>query len=111
MKVWLLTVGEPLPFDEGNPRLLRTGLMARVLVERGHDVLWWSSTMNHTNKSQRFAKSTKISVDDKLAIRVLRGCTYESNLSFRRVLNHRGVARESLATLAGSHGQQRLRYE
>ena len=43
MIVWLVTVGEPLPTDPGSPRLLRAGILAGLLAEKGHVVHWWSS--------------------------------------------------------------------
>ena len=38
MRVWLVTIGEPLPIDGTNERLCRTGILANMLVKRGHKV-------------------------------------------------------------------------
>ncbi len=46
MRVWLLTVGEPLPTDGGSDRVWRTGFLARALADRGHEVVWWSSAFD-----------------------------------------------------------------
>jgi hypothetical protein len=40
MKIWLINSAEATPIDEGNIRLRRTPLLARVLLEREHDVVW-----------------------------------------------------------------------
>ena len=43
MRIWLITVGEPLPTD-GAERLLRAGILADMLSAKGHDVVFWTST-------------------------------------------------------------------
>ncbi|MCL6590483.1 MAG: hypothetical protein K6U80_11060 [Firmicutes bacterium] len=35
MKIWLVAIGEPLPTDGNNERLLRMGILANLLVARG----------------------------------------------------------------------------
>jgi glycosyltransferase involved in cell wall biosynthesis len=101
MKVWLLTVGEPLPLvDPGNPRLLRTGVLARRLTELGHQVTWWTSTFDHYAKRQR-------SDDDRAVdwggvdIRMLHSVGYRRNVSLQRFMEHRGVARKFAAAAPG----------
>jgi len=94
MRVWLLTVGEPLPrVDAGNPRLLRTGVLARRLAELGHQVTWWTSTFDHYGKRQRAEQDQLVSWDG-VDIRMLRSVGYERNVSLRRFAEHRGVARK-----------------
>jgi hypothetical protein len=53
MRVWLITVGEPLPLDGPGERMLRTGILAAFLAARGHEVVWWSSSFDHVRKRQR----------------------------------------------------------
>ena len=38
MRIWLATVGEPLPVDAGRQRLLRTGQFAQWLAAHGHEI-------------------------------------------------------------------------
>ena len=47
MKVWLFQTSEPLPIKGDNMRLLRTGMMAEALTNRGHEVVWFTGTFNH----------------------------------------------------------------
>ena len=94
MRVWLITIGEPLPTDGSNVRLLRTGILANMLESSGHHVVWWSSTMNHTAREQRASEDTTITSTPRLEIRLLHAVGYRRNLSLRRFLNHRGVARK-----------------
>ncbi len=92
MRAWLITVGEPLPVDSGNPRLLRTGMLANTLVDRGHDVVWWTSTFDHSTKQNRFREDTCIPLSDRYTLRLLYGTEYRKNVSLARIRNHRQVA-------------------
>lgn len=94
MRVWLITVGEPLPTDAGRERLFRTGILASTLVARGHEVVWWTSTFDHARKRQRFHTDTTLDVNDRLRIILLHSVAYRKNVSVVRVINHCGVARK-----------------
>lgn len=93
MHIWLITVGEPLPCDGSNERLYRTGMLANLLVEKGHNVLWWTSTFNHTKKKQRFKSDTLINISGKFKISLLYSIHYKKNISIKRVINHYAIAR------------------
>ncbi|MCB1646711.1 MAG: glycosyltransferase family 4 protein [Pseudomonadales bacterium] len=98
MKVWLVTVGEPLPTDAGHPRLFRTGQLARKLVEEGHEVLWWTSTFDHSLKQFRRQASESQEIAEGYRIHYLHGPTgYQKNVSLARIFNHRELARDFLA--------------
>ncbi len=93
MHVWLVTIGEPLPTDAGTQeRLLRCGHLARHLARHGHQVLWWSSTFDHTHKRHRFEEETTLKVEDRLDVRLLKGCGYDRNVSLARIRDHRRLA-------------------
>lgn len=94
MRIWLITVGEPLPTDGANERLLRTGLLAEILHERKHDIVWWSSTFDHVRKKQRFRCDTTIELRERYRLVLLHSFAYARNLSLRRKLNHYGTARK-----------------
>ena len=94
MNCWLITVGEPLPMvDPGNPRLLRTGTLARRLSERGNSVLWWTSTFDHYRKVHR-AEADQSFAWEGGKIRMLHSVGYKRNVSLRRFIEHAGVARK-----------------
>jgi glycosyltransferase involved in cell wall biosynthesis len=94
VRVWLLTVGEPLPiFDGGSPRLFRTGLLAGVLRARGHEVTWWTSAFDHYGKRHRVDADTAATWEGG-EIRLLRSVGYRRNLSLSRFVEHTGVARK-----------------
>ena len=94
MNIWLVTVGEPLPVDEGPPRLLRAGLLARYLAQSGHAVTWWSSTFDHQRKRLRAPSLAESSLPDGTALILLHGRPYRTNVSLARMGNHRDIARE-----------------
>lgn len=88
MNVWLVKVGEPLPTDGTNVRLLRVGSLASTLTELGHSVLWWSSTFDHTHKTQRAHGDVTVEVRRGYRLRMMRSIGYEKNVSIRRVIDH-----------------------
>jgi glycosyltransferase involved in cell wall biosynthesis len=93
MRVWLVTIGEPLPVDEGlRDRLHRTGCLGQFLADRGHEVTWWTSTFDHMRKRHWFDANTTVQVGEKHQIRLLHGCGYRSNVSLARFRDHRQVA-------------------
>lgn len=94
MRVWLIQIGEPLPVDGEAPRLLRTGMMAQQLVERGHDVTWWCSTFNHWTKSHRYTHDTTLELRPRYRLRLLHSPGYARNVSFSRIIDHRALARK-----------------
>lgn len=93
MRIWLIKIGEPLSTDGANQRLLRTGLLARLLAARGHDVVWWTSTFNHVRKTHRSPREVELPAPDGYRLRLLHGCAYRKNVSLARIRNHRQVAR------------------
>ncbi len=93
MRVWLVTVGEPLSSDAEGVRLHRAGILANLLAQRGHDVVWWTSTFDHTHKRHRADADVREVLDTGVDIRMLHGCGYRRNVSLRRVLDHILVAK------------------
>jgi len=92
MRIWLITVGEPLPTDPGNERLFRTGLLADLLAKQGCDVDWWTSTFNHQSKQQRYPSATTVRRSDRFAVRMLFSTAYRKNVAFARIWSHRVCA-------------------
>lgn len=91
MYVWLLNPFEATPAD-GSQRTFRMGHLKRQLVDRGHEVLWWTATFFHTTKEQRFAQSVWHEYDDGTRYRYLHCRPYSRNLSLRRLASHQDVA-------------------
>lgn len=93
MRIWLITVGEPLPTETQQKRAWRTGIIARKLADRGHDVVWWTSTVNHFDKTLHKNGNSVVAVDDQLTIRFLHGKLYRKNVSIDRLINHIQIGR------------------
>jgi len=102
LRIWIITVGEPLPTDPGSNRLWRSGLTAQLLADRGYDVTWWTSTFDHFRKVRRYRPAETRALSDRFRLIYLHGVDYHSNLSWRRIVNHvqlgrhfRGLAKEA----------------
>ena len=93
IRIWLITVGEPLPLPGRRERPWRTGLLAEELASRGHEVLWWTSTVDHLTKSFFVDGQPSVEVSDRLTIQFLRGVLYTRNVSLARLRNHRQIGR------------------
>ena len=94
MKIWLIEISDFLPKIDGDNRLYRAGMLAKALVEAGHEVLWWSSTFNHQLRKQRFDVSTTIDIEKNYRLRLLYGPGYDRSISFGRWRHNRAVAKE-----------------
>jgi glycosyltransferase involved in cell wall biosynthesis len=94
MVIWLIQTGEPLPIDGDNVRLYRTGILADLLVERGHTVVWWTSNFDHIQKKKRVEKTMDVAVGEKLKIKLLSSIPYKRNISLVRLINHYQLARK-----------------
>lgn len=94
MHVWLVTIGEPLPRDGCQERLLRTGILADHLSREGHQVSWWTSAFDHVRKKQRSAGDERIAIAAGYNLWLLHANRYSRNVSLRRIINHRSIARK-----------------
>ncbi len=94
MKIWLVTVGEPLPGFSEEDRLWRSGYLARLLGERGHEVTWWASSFDHFRRRQVVRRSQFVDVGQNVGIQFLHGPGYRRNVSVARQVNHSLIARE-----------------
>ena len=88
MRVWLITVGEPLPIDGNNDRLHRTGMLAKLLVQKGHKVVWWTSTFDHIRKIHRFNSDSTINESNNFKIKLLYSIGYKKSVSIFRFANN-----------------------
>ena len=89
MRVWLVTIGEPLPIDgNGGDRLFRAGIFAAKLAAAGHEVLWWTSTFDHVRKQHRFPVDKLLPLESGVQLKLIHGCGYSKNVSLRRLFDH-----------------------
>ena len=93
MRVWLVQPSEQLP-SAADVRKLRTRRLAEELASRGHEVVWWASCFNHLRKQWHFTDDTTFEPIPGVTVHALRGCGYSRNVSMRRVIDHRLLARK-----------------
>lgn len=102
MRIWILKNGEPVPFlpAEGADRMLRAGIMAGLLMERGHEVTWWTSQFSHQHKTFRDVVPDTIvkghREDGQAApdLIFLSSPGYRKNISLRRLRDHAQMSRK-----------------
>ncbi len=93
MNVWTVTIGEPVPVDDGRrDRLHRAGYLSHYLAEHGHPTTWWTSTFDHFRKEHWFPDDRTMEPSPDLQIRLLNGGGYRSNVSWARMRDHRRIA-------------------
>lgn len=94
MRIWIITVGEPIPFENTFGRILRSGLLAKMLVESGHEVIWWTSSVDHFSKRiYPQASDGECVLPGGIKLIFLKSILYKKNISLKRLINHFGTAR------------------
>ena len=93
LKIWIVTVGEPLPVDGEYERLYRSGILCERMADEGHEVTWWTSSFNHTKRAQRLADSVEIKRRPNQTIMLVPEPGYARSVSLRRLASHALCAR------------------
>jgi len=62
--------------------------LANALLEKGHNVIIWSSCFYHQKKIQRAKLFKKIIINEKLEIRLIPSPGYKKNISIGRLFDH-----------------------
>lgn len=89
MKVWIISVGEPLPSDGEFVRLRRMGNLAAHLSKNSlNSVEWFSVSFDHYKKVQRVRRSEDINIADNYVLHLLSVSGYKRNISFARIFHH-----------------------
>jgi glycosyltransferase involved in cell wall biosynthesis len=88
VNVWVVKTSEMLATDNGNGRLLRSGLVAHLLDGRGHVVTWWMSTFDHANRRSRTQQDATLTFGARGVIRMIHSPGYRESVSLARVRDH-----------------------
>jgi glycosyltransferase involved in cell wall biosynthesis len=88
MNIWILQTGEPLQCDDDSPRPMRAMNLSNTLVSKGHNVIIWSSSFNHSKKTHRSKKFTSIVMNENLTINLISSFGYKKNISLARLFDH-----------------------
>ena len=95
MRIWLVTIGEPIMHPQNVLRLHRTGIFAKLISENtNHKVIWWTSTFNHFTKEHIYNMDTYVTVNDNLKMIVLKGKGYNRNVSLNRIIDHNQISKK-----------------
>jgi glycosyltransferase involved in cell wall biosynthesis len=95
MKIWLITIGEPIPSENNSLRMHRTGIIARMIGKStGVSVVWWTSTFSHSLKQHLFNEDEQVQINDNFNLIALKGCGYSRNMSISRIVDHGQIARK-----------------
>ena len=86
--IWIFQTGEPLHSDRGNPRPMRAMNLANSLVNKGHNVVLWSSSFYHQEKRHRAYDFEEICINSQLKIRLIPSPGYKRNISISRFFDH-----------------------
>jgi len=93
MNIWLIMSGEPLEMFGERPH--RVGILSKMLVQKGHNVTWFTTTFDHQHKKYLYNETTKIKSDFGVNMVFLHSDTpYYKNISFARIKNHKEVGEE-----------------
>ena len=93
MNVWLITTGEPLPSSDERPH--RTGILSKMLIDKGHKVTWWTTTFDHQKKSYIKNNIPKEDTSNNMNVEMLHSNTaYYKNISLKRMINHIQVSKD-----------------
>ena len=92
MKIWILQTGEPLHIDKSGLRPMRAMNLSNALIEKGHDVVLWSSDFDHFSKKHRFGGAKEIEYSTRLKIKLVPSWGYNSHISIARLLDHMVLA-------------------
>jgi len=106
LNVWLVNPFDALPDEDSLPR--RYASLAMLLIQEGHNVVWWSSRFSHKLKQFRHSCEPITRGDGVLNIELVDVPSYHRHVGVRRLRNHwcygRGFAREARESVKrGSH--------
>jgi len=91
MNIWLVTIGEPLPVQEGEKKL-RTSLLADCLIARNHSVTLFASAFDHLKKKWIYDNDESITLNSRYKLEIMKGGGYKKNISFQRFSDHRIIS-------------------
>ena len=91
MRVWIVNPFDPLPGDPEQEG--RYATLAKLLVARGHRVLWWTSVFSHRFKRpvDQAAVRTACAAAG-IDVEFLPAPAYHRNVGLRRLWNHHALA-------------------
>lgn len=96
---WIIKVGEPAVFNTKQKKIkpLRAAMVAEHLCFQGNDVTWWTGNFQHHDKSKIYENANFNREKKKnLTIEYIPSIGYKNNVSIRRFLDQRILAKNAL---------------
>lgn len=93
MKIWIVSVGEPLPVDGENVRLRRMGNLAKYISDSDIDVDWFSVSFEHYQKKQRCNKDRDFIINKHYTLHLAHVNGYKRNVSLARIVHHKNAGK------------------
>jgi len=90
--IWILQTGEPLHIDGDNARPMGAMKLSNDLVEKGYNVVLWSSAFYHQEKRHRSFTAKSIRVSYNFEIRLIPSRGYTSHIGVGRIIDHAQLA-------------------
>jgi hypothetical protein len=78
--------------DSGGLRPMRAINLSSALIEKGHQVVLWSSDFDHFTKKHRTGRNSVIKHGQNLEIRLIKSRGYNSHINFSRLFDHAQLA-------------------
>lgn len=95
MKVFIVSMGEPLPIDGDNVRLRRMGNLAEFISQNSNnEVVWLSDSFEHYTKKYRCIEDKYYDVNHNYKIKLLYAKGYKRNVSMSRVIHYKSLAKK-----------------
>ncbi len=92
MHVWIVNPFDPLPGDPEQEG--RYATLARQLVQRGHRVVWWTSSFSHRFKRPVDQAAIRAAcAAAHIGVRFTEAPPYQRNVSYARIRNHAALAK------------------
>jgi len=91
VNVWIVNPFDNLPLEGYRP--MRFWLMSKAFRKAGHNVVYWTSDFSHANKTKRVLD---FGVEVPFDIEILETEPYFKNVSLRRLMSHRKLAKTFL---------------
>ena len=95
MRIWLVQRAEPTPHDNsGAQRLMRMGILSKLLDSFGHEVIWWTSDFDHYNANHRNGANCRKPIWRQSSIQYIKSIGYSKTFSIRRFLDNSLLAKK-----------------
>ena len=102
MKIWYVSLYEPLPINGKNVRKMRTGWICDGLLKEKNNVELWIPGFDHLEHKNFKEESVFEELENGLSIQYIKGIKYKTDTSIKRIFHHKCLANE-FKKIANNH--------